>query len=375
MHVGQWPFLEYQASGRDRFWWQAATTELPPVLGAMYPLQTDAWRDWQAKPREALDGRWIVYGHAPGLGDYHGTAAIRKRGLDEYTATYELTYADGVPVRGSSKAIVYTGYEWRGTATLGKESLFEVFAVSSDGSQLNGRWFSQDHNEVGGDWTAVRVAGQPGVLSVTPRALKVGAMQKVVVVGRGLTGSVSFGAGTRSKVVARDATTLVIEVVVQPGTANGYRAISVGQVTAPDTVYLYDHIDRVQVEPPYAIARLGGGKLAPVSSQFEAVGYLDVSSPSAKKTQVRLGAMPAAWAVLPYDASATEARDTQFAGSIAQTGRFDPAGAGTNKTRQFSGNNVGNLFVVAKVNDSDHAVEGRAHLIVTVQRWNTPPIY
>jgi quinohemoprotein amine dehydrogenase len=200
-------------------------------------------------------------------------------------------------------------------------------------------------------------------------------MQKVVVVGRGLTGSVSFGAGARSKVVARDATTLVIEVVVQPGTANGYRAISVGKVTAPDAVYLYDHIDRVQVEPPYAIARLGGGKLAKVSSQFEAVGYLDVSSPSAKKTQVRLGAMPAAWAVLPYNASATEARDTQFAGSIAQTGRFDPAGAGTNKTRQFSGNNVGNLFVVAKVNDGDHAVEGRAHLIVTVQRWNTPPIY
>jgi hypothetical protein len=27
------------------------------------------------------------------------------------------------------------------------------------------------------------------------------------------------------------------------------------------------------------------------------------------------------------------------------------------------------------VRDGEQALEGRAHLIVTVQRWNTPPIY
>jgi hypothetical protein len=31
--------------------------------------------------------------------------------------------------------------------------------------------------------------------------------------------------------------------------------------------------------------------------------------------------------------------------------------------------------VVAQAQDGGHAVEGRGHLIVTVQRWNTPPIY
>lgn len=375
MHVGQWPSLEYQASGRDRYWWQTATTDLPSKLGTMYPLQTAAWREWQVRRHTSLAGRWIVYGHAPGRGDYHGTATIRARGSDEYTASYALTYAGGARVRGSSRAVVYTGYEWRGTATVANESIFEVFAASEDGSQLKGRWFLRDHDEVGGDWTATRALGPARVLSVMPTALRAGATQYVAVIGRGLTGTVSFGRGTRARVLTRDADTVTLEVSVEPGASNGYRTISVGSLTAPDAIAVYQHIDRIQVEPGYGIARLGGGRLAPVSAQFEAVAYLDLSSPTGTKTGVRLGALPAAWAVLPYDANAARARDAQFAGSIAPTGRFDPAGAGTNPTRQFSGNNVGNLFVIARMNDGNQNIEGRSHLIVTVQRWNTPPIY
>ncbi|MGH8136606.1 MAG: quinohemoprotein amine dehydrogenase subunit alpha [Steroidobacteraceae bacterium] len=376
MHVGQWPSLEYQASSRDRYWWQTATTQVPLELGALYPLQTAAWHVWQARPHAALDGRWIVYGHTPGRGDYHGAATIRKRGLDEYTAAYQLTYREGTPLSGSSKAIVYTGYEWRGTATLGEESVFEVFALSEDGLLLEGRWFLQDHNEIGGDWIAVRATGPPGVLAVLPRALKSGATQRVTVVGRRLTGTVSFGAGTRARVLARDDSTITLEVAVLPGASDGYRSVSVGGTTLADAVVIYDRVDRVQVEPAYGIARLGGGKLAPVSAQFEAIGYLDFPAQTAdKKTEVRLGTLPATWTVLPYDASATRARDIQFAGHIAPTGRFDPAGAGTNPLRQFSGNNVGNLFVVASVQDGKNNVQGKSHLVVTVQRWNTPPIY
>ena len=43
--------------------------------------------------------------------------------------------------------------------------------------------------------------------------------------------------------------------------------------------------------------------------------------------------------------------------------------------REFSGNNTANLKVVARVRDGTSSVEGDSHLIVTVQRWITTPIY
>ena len=52
-----------------------------------------------------------------------------------------------------------------------------------------------------------------------------------------------------------------------------------------------------------------------------------------------------------------------------------PPCAGPNPQRKFSANNTGNLAIVAQLKDGERALEGRAHLIVTVQRWNTPPIY
>ena len=67
--------------------------------------------------------------------------------------------------------------------------------------------------------------------------------------------------------------------------------------------------------------------------------------------------------------------DEKFAGHFDQRGRFYPSGAGPNPLREFSGNTVGNLKVVARVRDGAREVQGAGHLIVTVQRWTTPPIY
>ena len=58
-----------------------------------------------------------------------------------------------------------------------------------DGSQIKGRWFQQDHSEVGGDWTATRAEGAAMLLSVAPSALQAGKTQQVIVVGRGLEGT------------------------------------------------------------------------------------------------------------------------------------------------------------------------------------------
>jgi quinohemoprotein amine dehydrogenase len=372
-HVGQWPSLEYQESGRDRYWWQSATTEYPAKLAALFPFDTPQWRAWEKRARASLAGRWIVYGHTPGRGDYHGIATITKQGSDaEYSASYELTYPDGSHLEGNSRAVVYTGYEWRGSATLGGESVQEVFAAAEDGSQIKGRWFVADTAEVGGDWNAVRAQGAAAILALSPQALHVGTTQQVAVIGRGLEGGVNFGAGTHATVVSRTPEGLTVNVTVDAQAAPGMRSVEAGKAKARDLAVVYRDIDRVEVQPAYAIARLGGGKLAPVSAQFEAIGY---SNATGGKDGVRLGVIPVSWSVAPHDAQAERAQDVRFAGTLDQSGRFSPAGAGPNPAREFSGNNVGDLFVVATVKDAPHELQGKSHLVVTVQRWNTPPIY
>ena len=54
----------------------------------------------------------------------------------------------------------------------------------------------------------------------------------------------------------------------------GGRTLTVGGARAEGLFTVYRSIDSVQVEPAYAIARVGGngGPLLPVAAQFEAVG-------------------------------------------------------------------------------------------------------
>ncbi|HVN41589.1 MAG TPA: quinohemoprotein amine dehydrogenase subunit alpha, partial [Steroidobacteraceae bacterium] len=370
-HVGQWPSLEYQESGRNRFWWQSATTEYPAKLAALFPLDTPAWRAWSKRAHPSLAGRWIVQGHTPGRGDYHGVATINKAGADEYTASYVLTYTDGTRFEGGSKSVVYTGYEWRGTATLGGTPVHEVFAASEDGTRISGRWFRSDHAEEGGDWNATRAAGAAAILGVLPHALRAGTAQEVVIIGRGLEGNVNLGPGVRVGSLTREPDGLVVKVDVDGTAAPGTRTVTVGRLSASAQTAVYRKIDRIEIQPAYAIARVGGGKIAPVTAQFEAIGYLD----SAGGKPVSLGVLPASWSVEPHDAQAERAQDVKFAGNIDRAGRFMPAGAGPNPARAFSGDNVGDLSVVAKVGDAGAEVAAKSHLIVTVQRWNTPPIY
>ncbi|MBS0395436.1 MAG: quinohemoprotein amine dehydrogenase subunit alpha, partial [Proteobacteria bacterium] len=136
-------------------------------------------------------------------------------------------------------------------------------------------------------------------------------------------------------------------------------------------VVVYRQIDSVEVRPAYGIARVGGGRVAPVTAQFEAFGATRLPGGEL----VPLGPVAAEWHAQPYDEEARRTADDRFAGRMEPGGRYLPAGAGPNPAREFSGNNVGNLAVVARVQDGTRTVEGQGHLVVTVQRWNTPPIY
>jgi quinohemoprotein amine dehydrogenase len=139
-HVGQWPTLEFQDGSRDIQWWEIATTQLPAELANLFPLNSAAWQNWRDRPHAALAGNWIFHGHTPGRGDYYGTANIRRVAGDEYRVRYELHDSNGAVFNDSSNAIVYTGYQWRGTGTLGGKPVQEVYFASEDGSQISGRW-------------------------------------------------------------------------------------------------------------------------------------------------------------------------------------------------------------------------------------------
>ncbi len=373
-HVGQWPSIEYSASGRDRPWFQIATGPLPVKLAARYPFSSTAWSEWQKRPARDLSGAWVVVGRVPGGKDFYGTARIDRDTGSDYRAHYQLTDVAGIAFEGDSKAIVYTGYEWRGSAEVGDRSLREVYAVAEDGNRIEGRWFDPDHAEEGGDWVAVREDGAPQIVAVLPRALRAGTTGSVTIVGTGLglganPGLVSFGAGTVTSNVQGDAHAIRAQVKVAAEAAPGLRAVSAAG--AGGTFAVYRQIDQIEVVPGYAIARVGGGRLAPVSAQFEAIA----STRLPNGEMLALGPVTADWTSAPFDAEAKRSEDEKFAGHFDRRGCFLPNGAGPNAQREYSGDNVGNLTVIAQAQDGDHIVEGHGHLIVTVQRWNTPPIY
>lgn len=372
-HLGQWPSLEYQASGRDRPWWQIASQELPAKLAKQYPFESAAWTEWRAQPPHDLSGGWIVVAHEPGGRDLAGTAEISRSGATGYAARYSLHDLDGGAVPGESQAVVYTGFEWRGRAKLGGRDTREVFAASGDGSQISGRWFDPEHAEDGGDWSAIRQDAAPQLLAVLPRALRAGTTGIVTVVGTGLAeaAAMSFGPGISARVLSRTPNLVRIELAIAADAEPGTRTISIGAATGAAAFALYRQIDRLDVTPAFGIARLGGGKTAPVTAQFEATAATKLPNGDF----LSLGPVAVEWSAVPFDATAQRNDDPKFAGRLDSAGRYHPAVAGPNPQRKFSANNVGNLAILARLGDGEHALEGRAHLIVTVQRWNTPPIY
>jgi quinohemoprotein amine dehydrogenase len=374
-HVGQWPSLEYQSRGRDREWWEIASTRAPAHLAELYPLTTPAWTEWRGREKRDPSGSWRMVGRRPGVGDYEGRMSVSRSAPDEYAITLDLRYADGTRAAGKGSAIVYTGFEWRGTLELGSEKISQVLALSEDGQELSGRWFVTDNDVLGADLHAARDGGPPRILAVEPPFLKSGGETEVAIHGAGLEGDVSLGDGVEVERRAATPDTVRVLARAKQGAAVGARAVTVGKAEAQGLFAVYDKIGSVRVEPAYAIARVGGGggTEPPVPVQFEAIAYLD--GPDGKAgtgDDVRLGAMKALWSVADFDATAKKLQDTKFAGTMKPGGLFVPAEAGPNPRRPFKTNNAGDLAVHAVVADGARSVQGKAHLIVTLQRWVDP---
>tara|TARA_B100001939_G_scaffold188992_1_gene162730 strand:- start:1650 stop:3260 length:1611 start_codon:yes stop_codon:yes gene_type:complete len=373
MHLGQWASIEYQMLARHRDWRDDALGPIADQLGQMYPLQTAAWTEWKNTPWPDYAGEWRLVGHWPGKGGLEGMMTIKALGDDRYEALYTMRLSGGEALEGTAKSTVHTGYEWRGSGTLGGDKVRQVLAATPDGKMLKGRLFLDQYKEIGAHVTAVRLEGTGSrILSTIPAALKIGEEATLTINGVGLSGDLVIP-GVETEILERSATRLVVKA---RATGNAGKAeMSIGE--ARGQIVLYDRVDYIKVTPDYGISRVGdnGGPIPKVHAQFEAIGYHN--GPDGKPEtadDIRLGVMKARWHAEPYNEIAREMEDVKYAGELRQNGLFVPAGAGPNPERKYGTNNAGDLAIVATVKDGERELSARAHLIATVQRWNTPPI-
>lgn len=376
-HLGQFPSIEYSALGRDRNWKDIALNEMVPELAKLYPADTATWKSWQDKKHVQPTGSWQIAGHRPGWGDYAGSMHVSPLGKDRYDVSYELIYSAGNRVSGHGQSIIYSGYEWRGDATLGNQKVRSVLVLSEDGKRLSGRWFLRESDETGATFEAVQdgIASGPAVVTVFPSLLKTGSEMRLSVHGVQLGKDYDLGPGIRV-ISARkiNANEVELTVKVADDAAVGLRSLRSKGGAGDVKVAVYRQFDSIRVEPEFGVARLGGGTNLGMSSQFEAVAYLNGQDGQAGTADdIRLGYVSANWSVDNFDESAKAANDVGFAGVMDENGLFIPAVAGPNPARKGF-NNVGNLSVIAKVADGARTSEAKAQLIVTVQRWNTPPL-
>lgn len=376
-HLGQWPTTEYQALARDRDWLPIALDQMVPWLAEHLPLESDAWKTWQERSPTEVTGRWSVAGNLPGKGEFHAVMTVEAgNGDDQYVVSLDGTHTDGTPMRGSGQALTYTGFEWRANLDVDGVGMRQVFAL--EGDTLRGRMFEREHDEIGADVVAAReVSSQSQVLAVQPAYLKVGEEAEIAIVGAGLSGDVQLPQGVTVLEVLEHSPMRMVVRARADASANGVHSVGVGNAEG-GTLAVYDQIATVRVLPEFSVARVGGngGSTPPVQGRFEAEAW--AAGPDGvpdTDDDYRIGVVPATWSVAPFDEQADHDGDVRFAGQMdADSGIFMPAGAGPNPERRMSTNNAGNLNVIAEVADGDQTLNGQAQLIVTVQRWNNPPI-
>jgi quinohemoprotein amine dehydrogenase len=366
------------------------------------PLTTAEWAAWSAAMQPPkLAGRWALVGAATGKGPIYGEVVITAdpTAPDGFTTDARYTVArTGEAVSRSGKALVYTGYQWRGRGTpstgsartaptgaaardagpAGDTAWREVMFVERGWNEMWGRWFTGAYDETGIDVRLVRLNGAPFVTGTSVAALKTGTTgQAVKIFGAGLPSSlrpedIGLGSGVKvSRVVSARPDQVSVELDVASTAPVGARDLSVAGVVKPSALVVYDRIDGIRVMPQAGMARVGGAVFPKQVQQFEAVGVNN--GPDGKPgtdDDLTLGLVDVKWSIEEYTATFGD-DDVQFVGSIDENGLFTPALDGPNPKRSGNRNNVGDVWVVAEWAGTGRGapLRARAHLLVTV------PIY
>ena len=290
----------------------------------------------------------------------------------------EATYVHartGETVTRSGQSMVYTGFQWRGrSSTPDGESLREVLFVEPDWREMSGRWFTGDHDEIGLDVTLYRADDGPTVSGTWPAAVSTtGGPATLTLFGVNLPADLSaeaidLGAGvTVTDVTALTDTRARVSVAVAEDAPSGRRSLVVTDRVQPATLAVYDTIDRLEVVPDTGMARVGGVAFPKRYEQFEARGYhRGPDGRPGTEDDVALGMVDARWTLEEYAVTFGD-DDVAFVGTLDERGFFTPNIDGPNPERLNNANNIGDVWVVARVDAGvSRPLRARAHLLVTV---------
>ena len=347
------------------------------TLSERYPLETPAWREFQAKgTQRSVEGRWLVSARVPGRGDAVGEVTLTKTATG-YAYRGRLVHADGTSLERTGEGLLYGGYSWRGRSSGGNlGELREVMMLSDDGATLAGRAFRGAYGEIGVDVRMERLGADPRIADVVPRALPAGATGlEIRVSGANLPSDVALedvnlGPGVRLlSLDAIDSSHWSITVDVEEGAPPGNRDLSFGSYLETDAVAVFDRVDYVKVEPEQALARVGGESAPKQFAQFEAVAFHRGPDGEAfTKDDIRLDVVPATWSLEEYHGRHDD-DDVAHVGAIDDNGlvhtRDRRSQFRSRSERGQHGRRLGRGRPTAP-DGATREVRGRARLVVTI---------
>jgi quinohemoprotein amine dehydrogenase len=384
-HRGLYPLVDNQAFRRNPPANPEGDNQQPMDqaighLSRAYPLRTPQWAAWSATMRPPrLEGTWLLSGHELGKGALYGQMTITRGASDgEYVTRVWYRYANGgSAVAREGRALVFTGFQWRGRSTAGgsaNTALREVMFVEPGWQEMSGRWFAGAYDELGIDVKLTRATGAPLIAAAAPRALRKGASTDVTILGANLprdvqTGAVDFGPAVRvDRVVRTSADSLTVRVTVAADAQIGARDLFVAGASLTGGAVVYDQVSRIEVTPGSGLARVGGIVFPKQLQQFEAVAYHD--GPDGRPDtpdDLEIGPVPATWSLEEYGVTYDD-DDAKWVGQLDARGLFTPASDGPNPLRLGNRNNVGDVWVVATYQPQGPArpIRARSLLVVTV---------
>ena len=354
--------------------WPPAADKALNFLAQRFPLHTPEWEREKNQPPLG-PGSWTIWGHEPDRGDYVGTMSITPGKDGTYQSTTSLEFAGGEREERKGEGVCYGGYAWRGSIRSSDgRTIREVFELSSDRTVARGRWFLEEHPEIGGDEQRYLKTGPVKIIGVLPRALKIPTAEtNITIVGIHLPtdlAAADLHLGSNIKVISILKNTnsqVVARVAVLPGTAVGLRDVDLRGTVGRKLLGLYDNVGYIRVLPERGGARVGGVYVPKQSEQFEAVAYSDGQDGIAgTEDDFEIGTIQPQWEIENYYYKYF-ADDKQFVGSIDQHGLFTPAVETANEKRPETLNNTGSVWVVAsyKPPDAKQSLQGRAYLLVS----------
>lgn len=404
MHRGYYPLSDFQAFRRTG----PPQTEPGPDgrppdnrhpmekalenLAQKFPLKTPEWSNWAPNMRAPkLAGRWAFTGYQTGKGPLYGVTTVNPTDKeDEFTTETRYVRAKtGEVVTRQGKAVLYTGFQWRGRSFAGSNSngqtgMREVMFVERNQRELSGRWFTGAYDETGIDVTLRRIGNDPLVLGLDSSGLQSGVTREVQIHGANFPANVApsaidFGPGvTVHRVVSAAPELLKVELEVAKGAGIGPRDVGVAGFYREGAAVVYDKIDAIKVRPQAGMARVGGINFPKQYQQFEAIAFSNgADGKPDTPDDLNLGPIDVVWSIEEFTATFND-DDKEYAGTLDDKGLFTPNVDGPNPKRRNHADNYGDLWVVASYKLPDGKVlRARAHLLVTVPlyiRFDQPEV-